>query len=478
MRLLAGAIAGLLLALAPSRAAAGDDADLIPQDVLGAKPKPASPADRALPVARPAASSAPSTLRGKLFVEDAFSAWTPPVAVPVPYPTPASDWQNRTSVDAALQWKPRRWLALTLSDRLDVFEQDGQPLVSADTVRNDLREASATWEPTGGSYLEAGRINVRNGAALGFNPTDFFKTRTLVGQSSLDPSVIRQNRLGTLMVRAQTLWAWGSASVAYAPEVAQPSPVNESNAVGVDPRFDATNAAHRVLTTLNLELLDLSPQLLGYFELYRSKVGANVSRSIGDAVVAYAEWAAGPEKNLIARAGAFGRQTRTLPLATPTLPPTDTGTSVRNDVAAGFSWTVATAVTFNVEYHFHEAGFTRADWRNWFALGSAPGAPAPLTGALWFVRGYANDQQEPVSQHQMFVRASWPRAFTPDLELSTFAFIDLLDGSVLSQLSANYYVSDAWTASAYVSSNLGDGRTERGSFPRRGNVILQLTRYL
>ncbi len=177
-----------------------------------------------------------------------------------------------------------------------------------------------TWEPAGGSYLEAGRINVRSGAALGFNPTDFFKTRTLVGQSSLDPSVIRQNRLGTLMVRAQTLWAWGSASVAYAPMVAQPSPITESNPVGVDPRFDATNAAHRVLCTLNLEMLDLSPQLLGYFELHRSKLGANVTRSIGDAVVAYAEWAAGPEQDLIARAAAFGRQTGTLPGAAPTHP--------------------------------------------------------------------------------------------------------------------------------------------------------------
>ena len=82
------------------------------------------------------------------------------------------------------------------------------------------------------------------------------------------------------MVRAQTLWTWGSASVAYAPMVAQPSPVTESNPVGVDPRFDATNTTHRMLCTLNLELFDLSHQLLGYFELHRSELGANVSRSI------------------------------------------------------------------------------------------------------------------------------------------------------------------------------------------------------
>jgi len=465
MRGLAGVVAGLV-ALAPAPARAGDDADLIPQDVLDTKLPPAAP-------------GAPrQTLRSKVFAEDAFSAWSPSVAVPVPYPSSLAAWQNRTSLDASLQWKARPWLTLTLGDRLNVFEQDGQSFASTDTVRNDLREVSATIEPIAGTYLEAGRINVRNGSALGFNPTDFFKTRTLVGQSSLDPSVIRQNRLGTLMLRAQTLLSWGSASVAYAPKVAEPSPVTESNPVGVDLHFDATNAAHRVLTALNLELFDLSPQLLGYFELHRSKLGANVTRSIGDAVVAYAEWAGGPEQNLIVRASAFGKQTGTLPAATLVLPPAGTGVSFRNDVATGLSWTVATAFTINVEYHFHQSGFTRSEWRNWFDLGSAPGARPPLTGALWFVRGYANDQQEPVSQHQMFIRVDWPRAFTPHLELSGFAFVSLLDGSVLSQLSASYYLSDAWTASAFVSGNFGDGRTERGSFPERGNLILQLTRYL
>ncbi|HEY2513407.1 MAG TPA: hypothetical protein VGI39_21205 [Polyangiaceae bacterium] len=474
MRPLAAALVAGLALLAPAGARAGDDVDLIPQGVLEPPTKAATATDgaRAAP-----ASPGPKTLRTKLFAEDAFSAWSQPRGVPVAYPSPLPEWQNRTSVDAVLQWKPRPSLTVALSDRLNVFEQDGQDFASADTVRNDLREVSLTWEPTPGSYLEAGRINVRSGAALGYNPTDFFKTRTLVGQASLDPSVIRQNRLGTLMLRAQTLWSSGSASVAYAPKVAGPSPIAETNPVGIDPRFDATNAAHRVLCTLNFEVLDLSPQLLAYFELHRSKVGVNVTRSIGDAVVVYGEWAAGPEQGLIARAQAFGRETGTLPPGAPLLPSTDSRTALRNDAAAGFSWTIGTAVTLNVEYHFHEAGFARGDWRSWFDLGSAHGVLTPITGALWFVRGYANDQQEPVSQHQIFFRASWPRALVPDLELSTFAFVSLLDGSVLSQLSAGYYVSDAWTASAYVSANFGGARTERGSAPQAGNAIVQVTRY-
>ncbi len=359
----------VLVGLAPKPAAAGDDVDLIPQGVL-------DPQARTAPAPTPHGTPrAPPTVRGKVFVEDAFSAWSAPGTVPVPDPSLAIDWQNRTSIDAAVQWRPRSWLTFTLSDRLNVFAQDRERILSANTLRNDLREASLTWEPRSGWYLEAGRINVRNGAALGFNPTDFFKTRTLVGQASLDPSIIRQNRLGTLMVRGQAIWNGGSASIAYAPKIARPSPVVEDDPIGVDPRFDATNAAHRVLCTLNLELLDLSPQLLAYFELHRSKVGANVSRAMGDAVVAYAEWAGGPEETLIARANAFGRATGTLPVTAPLLPPTATNIVFRNDAAAGFSWSVAATITFNVEYHFHDAAFSRTDWRNWFDIGSASGAP-------------------------------------------------------------------------------------------------------
>ncbi len=54
----------------------------------------------------------------------------------------------------------------------------------------------------------------------------------------------------------------------------------------------------------------------------------------------------------------------------------------------------------------------------------------------------------------------------------------LLDGSVLTQVSASYYASDAWTISAFASANLGDARSERGSLPQRVSGILQLTRYL
>jgi hypothetical protein len=473
MRAVATAALLALAALAVAGLSSADeDADLalIPKDI---RDEPAAP-----PAEKAPAAKASTGARPKLHLEDAFAFATRPRTVAVPYPSTPFELQNRTSLDVYLQWEPDRRLRFTLSDRLNVLEQDNAAFASRQTLRNDFREGYVTWEPAPRSYLEIGRVNIRNGASLGYNPTDFFKTRTLVGQASLDPSALRQNRLGTLMVRAETIWEGGSSSVSFAPKLAAPSPVVGADPLGIDPRFDATNAANRLLCTLGFDVADLSPQILAYFEDHRTKIGLNVTRPIGDAVVAYAEWAGGPEATLAARAVDYGRSTGTLPAAAPVLPPADGGSAFRSDAAAGASWTIAARVTLNAEYHFHQSGFTSRDWRNWFDIGGAPGAPSAVTGELWLVRAYASDQQEPATAHQIFLRADWPRALMNELELSGFAFVNLLDGSVLGQLALDYYLSDAWTLAAYASVSAGAARSERGSLPQLATGILQVVRYL
>ncbi len=443
--------------LAMLAAVPGDDVDLIPPAVTAAAPAPQAARD--------------TSFGGRWFGEEALSASSDPRDVAVPYPPSlASRWQNRTSLDTSLSWRPAKPISLTLSGRLSVFAQDGMSFVSRDTVRLNLREAYAACQPIRGFYVEAGRVNVREGVALGFNPTDFFRTRTLVDQSSLDPSVVRQNRLGTVMVRAQAIGAGVSVSVAVAPKLASPPPLGDSDPIGIDPHLGAMNGAWRGEAVLGFEFVDLSPQLLGYLEEGRSKIGLDLSRPIGGAVVAYAEWAGGPEKTLAARAADFGRQTGTLPQNAPIVPPDPGATSFRNDVAAGFSWTIAATLTLNAEYHFHQGGFTRADWSYWLSH------PAEAN-RLWYVRGYANDQQEPVSEHQLFARVAWPRFLSPDFELDGFAFVSLLDGSVLSQLSFSDYLSKDWTLAAFISGNFGAPRSERGSFPNAATLTVQITRY-
>jgi hypothetical protein len=461
-------LAGALAVATQGRVSANEDADLdrIPAELGGepASTTPASPAEHA-----------PSHLSRKLFAEDAFAAASPGRSIPVPFPLPLSYWQNRTSFDALLQWSPRQTITVTFSNRINLIEQDTLQFLSRQTIRNDLREAYLSWEPAVGAFLEAGRINIRSGVALGYNPTDFFRTRTLVGQASLDPSTLRQNRLGTLLVRGQKIWGNGSASIAFAPKVTHPSRIVDESRVGVDPRFDATNANHRVLATLGLDIHDVSPQLFGYYQRDRSKLGLSVSRTFGDAVVAYAEWAGGKEQNLVARAFAYAQETEGLPPDAPLPLTAQTDSRFRNDFAGGASWTIASKLTLNLEYHFHQAGLDRQDWQNWFdGVSGLPGA----TSQLWYVRAYAADQQEPTSRHQVFVRAAWPRAIFTHLDLSGFAFVDLYAGSTLAQLAASYYLSDVFTLAVYGTMNAGPARSERGSLPQFGSTIIQVVMYL
>lgn len=424
----------------------------------------------------PAATDAPAPKESgdrHAFVEDAVTvAASRSLEAPFPGPLP-TDAENRTSLDLSMRLQPAPSWTLTASDRADLIFDDGSAALSSRTLRNELRELSLAWEAWPRVFLEAGRINVRNGDALGYNPTDFFRPRTLVGQSSLDPSVLRRNRLGVAMLRAQVLWDGGSASVTYAPQLAEPSAIGEAS-LGLDPRFDATNTSHRGLAETRFNLGDLGGQALVYLEDGRSKLGVNLSLPIGQSVIAYAEWAGGPEKSLIARAVDFGRRTGTLPAEAPSPLPTDGSSRLANDLAAGASWTLGTSLTLNLEYHLHTSGLSGGDWDRWF---DAARANPMLVPSLWYIRGYAADQLEPAAVHQLFVRAAWPNA-AEHLDLDGLAFVSLLDGSLLAQLTASFYLSESWTASLSASGNLGAARSERGSLPQVVSGVLSLVRYL
>ena len=88
-------------------------------------------------------------------------------------------------------------------------------------------------------------------------------------------------------------------------------------------------------------------------------------------------------------------------------------------------------ITFNLEYHYHQAGFSDADWRSWFGAGALH-VPA-VDAELWYIRGYAQEQQEPVARQEAFLRADWQDAFVQDLELTAFLNSDLRDRSGFGQ---------------------------------------------
>src|SRR2546429_481419 len=352
-----------LLFVASGAARAGESAQE-DKDLSLIPPPPPTP-----PVATPVTSGASQ----KIFLEDAGTqSWLEDRLVPAP-PPPDARWEERALFDVRKEWHVGDGLRLTYSGRVNLRTADGLGFPNHENLTNDLREAYLSWQPLDRLFFDVGRINVRSGVALGFNPTDFFKTRAVVEPLSVDPVVLREDRLGTL---------------------------------------------------------------------------------------------------------AFGRATGSLPAAAASVLPGLGSVGFRNQVAVGASYTTALPkIPFNFEFHYNQAGFSGADWDEWFRTGSGASAPSPIPGALWYVREYASDQQELISRRYAFLRMDWVDAFVPKLEVTGFIDADLTDGSTRLQLGADYYLSDRWTIGGLVLVDSGGRHSDFGSLPQAGSVLLKVVRY-
>jgi hypothetical protein len=457
-----------LLFLCTSRGAGAEvpvdrDLDLaaIPKAVLNAPP--------------PKATRAPdSRAEARVFLESALTGWKNRNDLLVPAPNPQPGDQERLSIDGSYEWKATNTLRFGFSDRLSAFAGDTISWPSSGSLRNDLREAFASCEVASQTFVEVGRINLKNGPALGYNPTDFFKPRAQVSLASIDPSAAKQNRLGVLMVQGQKLFDGGAFTVAFAPEVQHPSRLLTSAPASFDPLLGQTNASVRCLGSLSYDLMGLSPQVLVFHDDVGTHFGASLSHVVSKRVVVYAEWSGVDEGSLARRAIAFGRATGSLPADAPRPLQSSTPTHYQNDVAVGASWTGRHRVTVNLEFHYHQSGFTRDDFDRWITVGNSD---RQLADEMWFIRTYAMDQQEPLMRQQIFLRLDWQDALVRYLDLGLVSFVNPFDRSVLAQLSAQYALSSHWTLGIYATGSFGGANREKGSLPWSRNAVLQIVRF-
>ena len=459
IRRLVAALLGAGALLSANAAAADDELDRIPQ---ATQPPPTSP----------------SNANDIFYLQnDVIStARRSDLLVAFPPPQPAR-WEERLFGDARVDWALNKDLSFVYSGRLNLRAEDGLDIPSHENIRHDLREAYLAWKVDGETFLDIGRINVKSGVALGFNPTDFFKTRAVVEPLSADPSVLREDRLGTLMLYGQHLWENASLTVVAAPKVTDPSAVYlNTNLPSFNPMFDRTNANTRFLAKGSANLFDdFSPEVLVFSDDGHWSYGANLTRGLGQQVVAYAEWAGGDGLDLADQALQYGKDTGTIPFAAPSPLPSDTNRYFRNDAAVGFSYTTESKITFNLEYHYHQAGFSDADWTHWFGAGRLNNPQ--LDAELWYIRGYAADQQQPTARQEAFLRADWVDAFVEDLEITAFINMDLRDSSSFGQVTADYYLSREWTLGALATGSFGGKRSDYGSLPTAGSFLIRVSRY-
>ena len=300
------------------------------------------------------------------------------------------------------------WRAV-FADRLDARWQDDP---SDQNNVNTLKEAYLGWQPSPDRIADLGRINVRNGAAYGYNPTDYFRAGAVRSIVSTDPSSLRENRLGSVMLRGQTLWTDGSLTALYSPKLANEPSNGEFN---VD--LGATNGADRWLLAASQKLSDrLNPQWMLYGEAGQSpQMGLNLTALLNDATVAYVEWSGGRSASLLSQA---------LMLAD--------DTAFRSRSATGLTYTTSNKLSLTLEYEYNGAGLDQTGWN---ALRSGP------ADAYNQYRRFAANLQDPPTKQRVFLRADWRDAFLNHLDLTSNIYYDAVDYSRQFWVEARYH----WT---------------------------------
>jgi opacity protein-like surface antigen len=379
-------------------------------------------------------------------------------------------WHNRMSLDVSGEVNISPDFSLNIADRMNMFNKG-----KSTSLLNDFKEFYGAYKVSGGVYLDAGRIDIRNGTASGYNPTDYFKAFAANNRVSDDPKILRENRLGTVVVRGQALFDKGSLTLAYAPPITNPRGELWTEREDSFANLGRTNSHSRFFASFGAKFFkDLNPEILLYNEAGQTGAGVNLSAAVAGAAIIYAEWNGKFAPDLLS-AAARGTNAPVNPISS------DSGNRLRNQLATGVSLTLSKDVSTWLEYHYNGAGADKGQWNDWVkstayadALMNNPvthTAGNGMSGQLWSLRQWALSAQEPFCRHYLFLRVSWQKAiFIRALDLTSLISVNLYDWSYFLQNIAEYHVGDSATLSLTLELNQGGKSSEFGSIRESGRL--------
>lgn len=415
-------------------------AALLAAGSVKAADRPGAPADDtdALSIADKAEEVKPSSRAWRVFGEGALSrTW-------MRGDTSAVDGA-RASFDLRYDGTIAPDLRAVLSNRLDLRDSNTEP---RERSRNTLREAYLSWHAAPDAIVDIGRVNLRYGAAFGYNPTDFFKAGALRSIVSPDPASLRENRQGTVVVQGQKLWGGSSLSAAFSPRLGS-TPSNSTFALDAA----ATNPSDRwLLAGSHAFGPAFNPQVLlfggGGTAL---QTGLNLSGLLNSATVAYFEATAGKGRSLTAQALGEPESERT-----------------QHRAALGLTYTTAFNLSLTAEFEHNSAAPNRREWHAF--RNSAPANALRLLGA-------AQDGQDLPVRRALFAYVSWRDMFKKNLDLSAYVRHDTVTRSRDQWIELRHRWESAEVAVQWQLYS-GDRTSLYGSVPRSRQAEVLIRLYL
>ena len=332
-------------------------------------------------------------------------------------------------------------LRAVFADRLDMNRYGAG--VPGDGNVNTWKEGYLSWQAKPDLLADLGRINVRNGVAFGYNPTDYFKANAVRSVVSVDPASLRENRMGSVMARGQALWTTGSFTALVSPKLA-----DDPDTGAYSPDLGATNLRDRWLLALSHKVsASVAPQWLLFGGAGQApQLGLNLTSLVGNATVAYVEWSGGRSRSLAAQAG---------------IAPDDE--AFRSRLATGATYTTTANLSLTIEVQYNGAGLDEAGWNT-----LRYGAPAFYRQYRLFVAAV----QDPPTRQLGFAYALWQDALVKHLDLAAMLRYDATDHSRLQWLEARYHFSRADVA-LQGQYNSGDATSSFGApYERRAWQLL------
>lgn len=313
---------------------------------------------------------------------------------------------QRLSADFRLEKKIGEHLTAILSDRLDSRWQDNfQDRHSINT----LRDGYFSWRPQSSTIIDLGRINQYTGVALGYNPTDYFREGALRSLVSVDPTSIKENRQGSVMLRGQTLWNDGSLTILYSPKLSQHSDTNDTV-----PDWKATNPRDRGLIIFSQKISEnFNPQWLLYLDQGNSpQLGANFSYLVNDSTIAFLEWSGGRSASLLSQATDRSESN-----------------SFRNRFSTGLTYTTSNKLSLSLEYEYNGNGLDKDQWQN---------LPSQSITDYIHYRQLIQTRQELPTYRAGLLYANWKDVGIKNFDISTMTRFNIDDHSHLKWFELRY----------------------------------------
>lgn len=334
---------------------------------------------------------------------------------------------------------------LVFRDRLDHVDTAG---LQGHHTLNSWQEGYLNWQPVEGLAMDAGRINIRNGVATGYSPTDWFREGATRVVTDIDPTSLRQNRQGSVMLNGQWLWDSGAVSLLWSPRLSQ-----ETSTASFSADLGSTNAQQRGQLSYSPQINDrLKPQFLALFsEDDAPQTGVNLSLLLNDNTTLYTEWAGGRQQDQWDKAWLR-----------------DSADHFRSQLTVGGTFTSASKISLTAEYQYNEAAPDRDDWEKLRTL-------SPLMQAAY--SGYLARSQEIATRAGIFFFFNWQDSLVDKLEVNAMLRLDQVNDSQLYWGEFRYHFT-RWDAALQWQHYSPGNDTLYGAAPFDTQLNVLLTLYL